>query len=153
MRVAVGSDHRGVEWRRRTTSYLSTLGAEFVEFGGEADTPVDYPDVAESVARQVATGQCDRGILFCGTGIGVSIAANKVPGIRAAVCHDRFTADMSRRHNDANVLCLSADRLTPDEMLDIVKHWLTTEFEGGRHQRRIDKIAQLEQKNRCSTER
>ena len=147
MRVAIGSDHRGVECRRRTCEFLASLGIDAVEFGGKADETVDYPDIAASVARQVATDMCDRGILFCGTGIGVSIAANKIRGIRAAVCHDHYTAEMSRRHNDANVLCLSADRLSAEELFEIVKLWLTTEFEGGRHQRRIDKITQLELEN------
>ncbi len=147
MRVAIGSDHRGVEWRRRTGEYISSLGIDVLDFGGTGDQKVDYPDIAADVSQQVATGKCERGVLFCGTGIGVSIAANKIRGIRAAVCHDRHTAEMSRRHNDANVLCLSADRLTPDEVLEIVKHWLTTDFEGGRHQRRVDKIAQIEQEN------
>ena len=147
MRVAIGSDHRGVELRRRTGEFIASLGIDVVDFGGPGDEPVDYPDIAARVAHQVATKKCDRGVLFCGTGIGVSIAANKIRGIRAAVCHDDYTAEMSRRHNDANVLCLSADRLTPDEVFAIVKCWLATEFEGGRHQRRVEKIAQLEQEN------
>ena len=152
MRVAVGSDHRGVECRRSVIALLHALGAETVEFGGSGAEPVDYPDVAAEVACQVARGQCQRGILFCGTGIGVSIAANKIRGIRAAVCHDQHSAEMSRRHNDANVLCLSADRLPAEEVDRIVKLWLATEFEGGRHSRRVEKIAALEsdpQKTNC----
>ncbi len=144
MRVAVGSDHRGVEWRRRTIEFLRSLGNETIEFGGNGNEAVDYPDIAADVARQVSGGLCDRGVLFCGTGIGVSIAANKIHGIRAAVCHDQYSAEMSRRHNDANILCLSAERLPPEEVFEIIRRWLATEFEGGRHQRRIDKIAGLE---------
>jgi ribose 5-phosphate isomerase B len=144
MRVAVGSDHRGVEWRRRVREYLAGLGNDVVEFGCDGNDAIDYPDVAAEVAREVARSRCDRGILFCGTGIGVAIAANKVHGIRAAVCHDRYSAEMSRRHNDANVLCLSAERLAPEAVLDIVRNWMEAAFEGGRHQRRVDKIAALE---------
>jgi ribose 5-phosphate isomerase B len=144
MRIAIGSDHRGVQWRQRTSEFLASLGNDTVEFGGNGDEAVDYPDIAAQVAHLVANQQCDRGILFCGTGIGVAIAANKVNGIRAAVCHDRYSAEMSRRHNDANVLCLSAERIPHEEVLEIVKHWLTTDFEAGRHQRRVDKIAGIE---------
>ena len=144
MRVAIGSDHRGVELRQRVIVFLASLGNDIIEFGGKGNDAVDYPDIAADVARQVSTGQCDRGVLFCGTGIGVSIAANKIHGIRAAVCHDQFTAEMSRRHNDANILCLSAERLPPEEVFEIIRDWLAAEFEGGRHQRRIDKISALE---------
>lgn len=144
MRLAIGSDHRGVEWRRRTAEFLASLGNEIVDIGGNGGETVDYPDVAAEVARLVACQSCERGILFCGTGIGVAIAANKVRRIRAAVCHDLYSAEMSRRHNDANILCLSAERLPPEEVFEIIRHWLTTEFEGGRHQRRVDKISALE---------
>lgn len=145
MRLAIGSDHRGVTCRRELFEYLSAQGHEVQEFGGDGSDPVDYPEIAAQVARLVAQGECDRGIVMCGTGIGVSIAANKIRGIRAAVCHDRHTIEMSRRHNDANVLCFSAERPPDGDAKSMVSLWLATEFEGGRHQRRVDQIAQLEQ--------
>jgi ribose 5-phosphate isomerase B len=144
MRLAIGSDHRGVACRRSISEFLTSQGHQVVESGGDGAEPVDYPQIAAEVARRVASGQSDRGILMCGTGIGVSIAANKIRGIRAAVCHDQHTAEMSRRHNDANVLCLSAEQFSPDEVKDLIGVWLQTEFEGGRHQRRVDQIASLE---------
>ncbi len=118
--------------------------------GGES---VDYPDYAEHVARAVAEGRADRGILLCGTGIGMSIAANKIPGVRAALVHDVTTARMSRLHNDANVLALGGGLLGDRLLRDIVTTWLTTDFEGGRHQRRVDKIARLEQTKNDSPRR
>ena len=116
-----------------------------IDLGTGGAESVDYPDYAEQVAREVASGHADRGILLCGTGIGMSIAANKVPGIRAALVHDVTTARMSRLHNDANVLALGGGLLGDRLLRDIVTAWLTTDFEGGRHQRRLDKIARLEQ--------
>lgn len=144
MKIAIGSDHRGYEVKRRIVSLLERLGHEPVDVGPTASESVDYPDYAFQVAQAVSSGRVDRGILICGTGIGMCIAANKVPGVRAAPCHDSITAEMSRRHNDANVLCLSAD-LLGGELLDrMVRIWLETEFEAGRHARRVEKITRFE---------
>ena len=126
---------------------LEKLGHEVADVGPFGNESVDYPDFALQVANAVGTGQVDRGILICGTGIGMCIAANKVPKVRAAPCHDSITAEMSRRHNDANVLCLSAD-LLGDELIDrMIRIWLSTEFEGGRHARRVDKITRYENRD------
>ncbi len=144
MRIAVGSDHRGYHVRPRVIRFLESLGHEVIDVGATTSDPVDYPDVAEQVARRVSQGEVDRGILICGTGLGMCIAANKVPGIRAAACHDDLTAEMSRRHNDANVLCLSADLLGERLIDHMIEIWLNTPFEGGRHARRVEKIAALE---------
>jgi ribose 5-phosphate isomerase B len=147
MKIAVGSDHRGYDAKRRIVALLQQLGHEVLDMGPGGAESVDYPDFAFQVARAVSEGRVDRGILICGTGIGMCIAANKVPGVRAAPCHDSITAEMSRRHNDANVLCLSAD-LLGDELIDrMVRIWLETGFEGGRHARRVDKIKRFEETN------
>jgi ribose 5-phosphate isomerase B len=144
MRVAIGSDHRGFEVKRRIATLLQRLGHEVSDYGTQSGDSVDYPDFAFQVAKAVSEGRADRGILVCGTGIGMCIAANKVHGVRAAPCHDSITAEMSRRHNDANVLCLSAD-LLGEELIDrMVRIWLETEFEGGRHARRVEKIQRIE---------
>jgi ribose 5-phosphate isomerase B len=144
MRIAIGSDHRGYDVKRRIVSLLQRLGHDVLDVGPVSGENVDYPDFAFQVAQAVSEGRVDRGILTCGTGIGMCIAANKVTGVRAAPCHDSITAEMSRRHNDANVLCLSAD-LLGGELLDrMVKIWLETEFEGGRHARRVEKIDRFE---------
>lgn len=149
MKVAIGSDHRGIKQRGWVAQAIEQLGGEVVDLGTHSTESYDYPDIAAEVGQQVGQGRVDRGILICGTGIGVSIAANKVPGVRAAVCHDMHTIEMSRRHNDANVLCLPGDALDPIQTQAMIRTWLTTEFEGGRHQRRIDKITALE--NQFST--
>ena len=144
MKIAIGSDHRGFEVKRRLVLLLQSLGHEVVDMGPQSSESVDYPDYAFQVAKAVSEHKVDRGILICGTSIGMCIAANKVPGVRAAPCHDSITAEMSRRHNDANVLCLSSD-LQGEEMMErIVRLWLETEFEGGRHARRVDKIRKYE---------
>ena len=144
MRIAIGSDHRGFAAKQKLTAFIQQLGHEVSDAGSTSDEYSDYPDFAFVVAERVGGGEVDRGILVCGTGIGMSIAANKVHGVRAACTHDLVTAEMSRRHNDANVLCLSAD-LQGEEMLErIVRRWLETEFEGGRHARRVDKIMKYE---------
>ena len=129
MKIAIGSDHRGYEVK---------------DAGSFSEDYADYPDFAFAVAELVGTGECERGILICGTGIGMCIAANKVRGVRAAPCHDSITAEMSRRHNDANVLCLSADLLGEELIEHMVRIWLETEFEGGRHARRVEKITRFE---------
>jgi ribose 5-phosphate isomerase B len=144
MRVAIGNDHRGYSVKTKVIEVLQRLEHEVVDEGSHDDSSVDYPDIAAVVARKVGSGQVDRGILICGTGIGMTIVANKVAGVRAATVQDELTAEMSRRHNDVNVLCLSADLLgqtTIDRMLEI---WLTTDFEGGRHARRVDKISKMD---------
>jgi ribose 5-phosphate isomerase B len=152
MKIAIGSDHRGYEVKRRIVSVLQRMGHEVVDFGPHSNESVDYPDYAIPVAAAVADGQVDRGILVCGTGIGMCIAANKVHGVRAAPCHDSITAEMSRRHNDANILCVSAD-LLGDELIDrMVKIWLETEFEGGRHARRVEKIQRYETEHETQAE-
>ena len=144
MRIAIGSDHRGYDAKQRILPLLHQLGHEVLDVGPAGHESVDYPDFGFQVAQAVGEGRVDRGILICGTGIGMCIAANKVHGVRAAPCHDSITAEMSRRHNNANVLCLSAD-LLGGELLDrMVKIWLETEFEGGRHARRVDKITRFE---------
>jgi ribose 5-phosphate isomerase B len=144
MKIAIGSDHRGFDAKRRLTPILRQLGHEVIDVGANANESVDYPDYAYQVATAVGEGKVDRGILICGTGIGMCIAANKVKGVRAAPCHDSITVEMSRRHNDANVLCLSADLLGDELIGRIVRSWLETEFEGGRHARRVDKIKRIE---------
>jgi len=144
MRIAVGADHRGCLIRTRLVELLTRWGHQVIDVGSYEADPVDYPDIAALVAEKVARGEADRGILVCGTGLGMCIAANKVPGVRAAPCHDDLTAEMSRRHNDLNVLCLSAD-LLGERLIDrMVEIWLNTPFEGGRHARRVKKIAALE---------
>jgi ribose 5-phosphate isomerase B len=145
MKIAVGSDHRGFEVKRRVVSLLENLSHTVLDMGPASRESVDYPDFAFQVATAVGEGQAERGILICGTGIGMCIAANKVSGVRAAPCHDSITAEMSRRHNDSNVLCLSADLLGEDLIDRMVRIWLTTDFEGGRHARRVEKITRFEQ--------
>jgi ribose 5-phosphate isomerase B len=144
MKIAIGSDHRGFDAKYRIARLLRDLKHEVIDVGPEGNTSVDYPDFAFQVAQNVGTGRAERGILICGTGIGMCIAANKVAGVRAAPCHDSITAEMSRRHNDANVLCLSADLLGEELIERMVKLWLETPFEGGRHARRVAKIIQFE---------
>ena len=144
MRISVGSDHRGYKVKSKVIELLNQLGHETVDVGTNSDESVDYPDIAKRVGQQVSDGEVERGILICGTGIGMAITANKYANVRAATCHDEITAEMSRRHNDVNVLCLSGDRLGQRSIDQLVQLWITTEFEGGRHERRIDKISDLE---------
>jgi ribose 5-phosphate isomerase B len=145
MQIAIGSDHRGIDVKRRVKSLVEGMRHEVVDVGTHTSESVDYPDLAFEVANLVGSGQVDRGILICGTGIGMAIAANKVRGVRAATCHDSITAEMSRRHNDSNVLCLSAD-LTGEQLIDrMVRLWLDTAFEAGRHARRVEKITRYEE--------
>jgi len=144
MRIAVGSDHRGFAIKNKVVELLKRLNQEVIDVGPHTGESVDYPDIASIVASQVSRGAVDRGILICGTGIGMCIAANKFPGVRAAPCHDDLTAEMSRRHNDLNVLCLSADMLGERLIDRMVEIWLKTDFEGGRHARRVDKIGAME---------
>ena len=144
MRIAVGSDHRGFDVRAKLIELLRRLGHEVVDVGCFSGDSVDYPDIAALVAGMVSRREGERGILVCGTGLGMCIVANKFNGVRAAACHDDLTAEMSRRHNDANVLCLSADLLGERIIDRIIETWLSTPFDGGRHLRRIEKINVLE---------
>ncbi len=147
MKISVGSDHRGYQLKARLVSLLEQLGHDVTDEGTHQPEQVDYPDYATKVSASVSTGQVDRGILVCGSGIGMAIAANKYPEVRAATVRDDLDAEMCRRHNDVNVLCLSSDRLGEGPIDSIVEVWLNTEFDGGRHSRRIDKIRQIEQRN------
>ncbi len=144
MRIAIASDHRGYVAKGKILALISELGHEASDMGTDSSESVDYPDYGAKVARAVSEGSVDRGILICGTGMGMCITANKFPGVRACTCHDDLTAEMSRRHNDANVLCLSADLLGDRLVNRMVEIWLKTEFEGGRHARRVEKIGQIE---------
>ena len=148
MRIAIGADHRGFEVRPKIVELVQRLGHEAIDVGAFQCEAVDYPDVAADVAGRVGRGDVDYGILVCGTGLGMCIAANKVHGVRAAPCHNETTAEMSRRHNDANILCLSADLLGLHLIEKMVEIWLKTPFEGGRHARRIEKIADIERQLR-----
>lgn len=146
MKIAIGSDHRGYAVKQRLAATLSKLGHEVHDLGAPTgDGSVDYPDYAIPVSEEVATQQADRGILICGTGFGMCIAANKVHGVRAVTCRDTIEAEMSRRHNDANVLCMSADFLGAELIDRMVTIWLETQFEAGRHLRRVEKIAKYEE--------
>lgn len=147
MRVAIASDHGGVNIRQEIKSLLEEMGVEYEDFGCECNTSVDYPDYALPVAEKVASGEFDRGILICGTGIGMSIAANKVKGIRCALVHDTFSARATREHNNSNILAMGERVIGPGLARDIAKIWLTTEFEGGRHENRVNKITQIEDRN------
>ncbi len=150
MIIYVGSDHHGVRTRLNLVDFLQKIGYEVVNIGpmSEKDQPVDYPDVAAQVASAVSRGDADRGILICGTGIGMSIVANKYTGVRAAPVVDDLSAEMSRRHNDLNVLCLSGDLLSESMIDRLVELWLKSEFAGGRHERRNARIAEIEKENR-----
>lgn len=150
MKISTGSDHRGLHQRKVIGESIEACGDELNDLGTMTTESCDYPDIAKLVADSVASGDADRGILVCGTGIGMSIAANKVKGIRAALCPDENSAKFSRLHNDANVLCLPGDNFDDDQLRSIIKLWLTTEFEGGRHARRLEKVAQME--NEFSTD-
>jgi ribose 5-phosphate isomerase B len=144
MKIAVGNDHRGLGPKGRIVQTLTALGHDVVDIGTNATASVDYFDFAIPVAEAVATGTADRGILICATGHGMCITANKVVGIRAANCRDMVDAEMSRLHNDANVLCLSADLIGEETIEKMVRVWVATPFEGGRHLRRLEKVKQYE---------
>lgn len=143
MKIAIGADHGGFAAKKAIFAHLQEKGFELKDFGTHSEESCDYPDIAHEVAKAVAGGQFDLGILICGTGVGMSIAANKVPGIRASLCGDTYSARMTRNHNDSNILCLGARVTGLGLMLDIVDAYLAESFSGGRHQRRIDKIEQL----------
>ena len=138
MKIAVGCDHGGLDLKDIVKSVLKDLGHEIDDQGCNSSESVDYPNFARAVSSLVRNGECERGILICGTGIGMSMAANRIPGIRAALCHEMFSARMSREHNDANILCLGARVIGQGLAAEVVRTWMTTDFAGGRHQRRID---------------
>ena len=140
MKIAIGCDHAGVELKQTIVTLLAGAGHTVDDVGTHSGESVDYPDFASQVAGRVAGGEAERGVLICGTGIGMSMVANKFPGVRAAVVTNAFTAEATRRHNDANVLCLGARVIDPEEGPDLVRIFLATAFEGGRHERRVDKI-------------
>lgn len=144
MRIALGCDHRGFKLKQAVTEFLQQSGYSYHDFGCYSTESVDYPDFAQKVGNAVASGEFDHGILICDTGIGMCIAANKINGIRAALCHDTFSAKRARLHNDANILCLRGENIEVNEALEIVKTYLSTTFEGGRHIPRLNKIKVLE---------
>ncbi|WP_413364744.1 ribose 5-phosphate isomerase B [Lysinibacillus sp. 3P01SB] len=144
MKIAISSDHGGNNLRREIMALLDELNISYEDFGPTTNDSVDYPDYAKPVAEKVAAGEFDRGILICGTGIGISIAANKVKGVRCALVHDVFSAKATRSHNDSNVLAMGERVIGPGLAREIVMTWLDTEFEGGRHTKRIEKISELE---------
>ena len=147
MKIALASDHAGFDLKSAVAAHLERRGIACADFGCGPGEIVDYVDYAARAAECVAAGACDRAILFCGTGIGMALAANKVRGVRAAVCWDLFTASVSRRHNDANCLALGGRVLTAEQAAAIVDAWLEAPFEGGRHERRVNKVRALESAN------
>lgn len=146
MKIALACDHGGLNLKREVIKYLTEKGYEYADFGTNSFDSCDYPDFALPAAEAVARSECDKGIIICSTGIGVSIVANKVPGVRCAHCHDSYCAEFTRRHNDANVLAMGEKVVGVGYALKIVEAFLNTEFEGGRHQRRVDKITAIEKK-------
>lgn len=148
MKIAIGCDHGGITLKDSIVNYLEERGVQIEDFGTFGTESVDYPDFAYKVARSVADGKADKGILMCGTGIGISIAANKVNGIRCALCHNTETARLTALHNDSNVLAMGGRVIDNDTAVNIVKTWLDTPFEGGRHVNRINKISEIEKKEK-----
>jgi len=146
LKIALGSDHAGFELKEAIKKHLSSNKIQFEDFGTYSKESCDYPDIAEVVAEAVKSGMFDFGILICGTGIGISIAANKIEGIRAALCHDTFSAKAARAHNNANILAMGARVIGEGLCFEIIDAFLATQFEGGRHQRRVDKIHEIEKK-------
>ncbi len=144
--IAIGSDHAGFELKQEVMKHLEELGLQYKDYGTYSADSCDYPDFGEAVGRAVVSGECEKGILICGTGIGIGIAANKIHGVRCATCSDCFSADMARRHNNANILSFGARVVGGGLALMLVDTFLGTEFEGGRHARRVDKIMSLENK-------
>lgn len=144
MAIAIGSDHGGFRLKQEIITFFTEQGIAYHDFGTYSSDSVDYPCISQSVATAVAAGEYERGIIICGTGIGVSIAANKVKGIRAALCHDVFSAQMSREHNDANILTMGERVIGPGLALAIVQKWLSSEFAGGRHANRVKLISEME---------
>lgn len=145
MKIGIGNDHSAVEMKNEITAFVESLGHEVINYGTDSSESCDYPIYGEKVGHAVASGEVDKGILICGTGLGISLAANKVKGIRAVVCSEPCTARLSRQHNDANVLAFGARIVGLELAKMIVETWLSTEFEGGRHQRRVDMIMKIEE--------
>ena len=148
MKLMIGSDHGGFELKQEVIKHLEELGHEVTDVGCYDPSSCDYPDIAKSGCEKITSGECERGILICGTGIGISMAANKIKGIRAACCSDTYSAKYTRLHNDANVLCFGGRVVGGGLACELVDAYLSVEFEGGRHQRRVDKIMALEAENR-----
>ncbi|MFC1783059.1 ribose 5-phosphate isomerase B [Planctomycetota bacterium] len=144
MKIAIACDHRGYEAKELIKNMLGRAGHEVIDFGADESKSCDYPDYAIPASLTVSRKEVDRGVLICGSGVGMSMTANKIPGIRAALCHDELTARMSRQHNNANVLCLPAMLVNDPLIIRIVESWLKTEFEGGRHERRVQKVMDAE---------
>ena len=144
--IALAADHGGYELKNAVKQHLDELGLAYVDFGTNSPASVDYPDMALPACKAVVNGECDKALLFCGTGVGISMAANKVPGIRACCCSDAFSAEFTRRHNDANALCMGGRVVGPGLAIQLVDLFLNTEFEGGRHVNRIAKLTALEQR-------
>jgi ribose 5-phosphate isomerase B len=144
MKIAIGNDHGGVELKRHLVHFLEGKGFEVVNFGSDVTESTDYPIYAERVSKAVVSGECDKGILICGTGIGISISANKIHGVRCALCSEPVSAQLARQHNDANIVAMGARTIGPVMAEGIVDVFLNTEFQGGRHQRRVDKIMMLD---------
>ena len=148
MKIVIGSDHAGFEHKKKISELISSLGHEIIDVGTGSENSVDYPDYGEKGAREICCGQAELGVLICGTGIGISIAANKVKGIRAAVCWNEETANLTRQHNDANILCLGARFISVEDALKITKVFLETPASNDeRHQRRVDKISSIEERS------
>lgn len=144
MKIGIGSDHGGFELKEYIKEYLNKEGIEYVDYGTNSTDSVDYPDYGKKVSEAVVSKEIDRAIVICGTGIGISIACNKIKGIRCALCGDTYSARMSREHNDANILALGGRVIGRDLAMEIVSIWLKTEFAGGRHGRRVEKISEIE---------
>jgi len=149
MKIAIGCDHAGTTLKKEILPVLKELSIECEDFGTHSEEPVDYPDFGELVSQAVSDNRVERGILICGTGIGMSIVANKFPGVRAALCRDEYSAKMSRLHNDANLLVLPGRLIDKETAKEIIRVWFTTPFEGGRHQRRLNKIKAIEARLKC----
>lgn len=147
MKIAIGNDHAAVELKKHITEYVEKMGHTVINFGTGTNDSCDYPIYGEKVGRAVASGECDKGILICGTGVGISLAANKVKGVRCVVCTDAYSARLSRQHNDTNILAFGARVVGPATAEMLVYEFLNTEFEGGRHQRRVDMIMDIENKD------
>lgn len=146
MKIGLGCDHAGYELKGYIEEYLKEKDIEYIDYGTNSIESVDYPEFGEKVAQAVKSGECDKGIICCGTGIGISISANKVPGIRCALCSDCYSARMSIEHNNANVLAMGARVIGKDLALEIIDTWLKAEFQGGKHERRVNKIKDIENK-------
>ena len=149
--IALACDHGAYALKEKLKKHLDDLGLEYKDFGTYSEESCDYPIYGEAVARAVASGECDRGILICGTGVGISLSANKVQGIRCVTCSEPYSARLSRQHNNTNIVAFGARVIGIETAKDIVDAWLGAEFEGGRHQTRVDMMMDIERRNRCST--